>query len=287
MKLIKKIIILNIIPFSIFAQQDYTFNKSIINPAYIAIDDYKTVNISYESRYIDLINSPKTKTLHYKSPFRRNTYIGLSVVNNVIHVLKETGLAFDFTYKLKLSNYTNLYLGLKTGVDFYVIDLINLGAPKYDPLFTENESYSDLRFGLGAYLHNDRYYISISMPNILKNNKYKVNTNSLNSFIDNLYYYIGGGYISKLNNNLDITTSFMMKNVEGIDPFYNISVVGSFKNQIKLGTNYVLENYSSYYFSYYIMPNLELSFAYKTEVSSVKVKGFNNSISFNLKYLWK
>ena len=176
---------------SILAQQDYTLIQSTINPAYIGIDDYKVVNATYESKYIEVINPPHTKILHYKSPFKKNLYIGLSVVNNSISILKETDLALDFTYKVKLSRSHNLYLGLKTGIDFYVVDLINAGAPYNDPLFTKNESYSDFRFGLGTYLKHDKYYISISIPNILKNDKYKVNTNVLYNFIDDLYYYIG------------------------------------------------------------------------------------------------
>ena len=221
------------------AQQDpnftlYNFNMNIINPAYAGADDTSVINLSHRSQWISIDNAPNTQTLSYSTPLKNNLGIGVSIVNDKVFVLRETDVAIDVSYKLKLSETHNLFFGAKFGAGFVNIDLNNTGAPENDPLFASNQSFSNAHIGAGLYLKHKNYYVTISTPNFLKGKRYEKQGNTPIAAIDDLYMYYGAGYHFKVSETVKITPGFMYRNTKGGPSSTDINATVDYNN-IKAG----------------------------------------------------
>ena len=84
----------------------------------------------------------------------------------ITYVLKQTDVYIDYSYRLQISDSTNLYFGLKAGGTFIDIDLNSLGIMN-DPVFSENVNRFNPNVGLGFYLKGEKYYfISQLLPEL-------------------------------------------------------------------------------------------------------------------------
>jgi len=270
------------------AQQDpnftlYNFNMNIINPAYAGSDDTGVINLSHRSQWISVDNAPSTQSLTYSAPLRKNLGIGVSVVNDKVFVLRETDIAIDLSYKLKISETHNLFFGAKFGGGFVNIDLNNAGAPDGDPLFARNQSFSNAHIGAGLYLKHKDYYVTISTPNFLKGKRYEKQGTTPIAAIDNLHMYYGAGYHFKVSETVKITPGFMYRSTDGESSSTDINATVDYNN-IKAGVNYRLDEAYSIYTLFDLTKNLSFGAAYDFTTSDVNEINNNGSIEMLIKY---
>ena len=96
----------------------YNLNMNIINPAYAGANDGLELTTLIRGQWVGIKDAPTTQTLSIASPVGKNVGLGLSIVNDQVFVANETDVYVDFSYKLKLSENNNLFLGLKAGASF-------------------------------------------------------------------------------------------------------------------------------------------------------------------------
>ena len=160
------------------AQQDpnftlYNFNMNIINPAFAGIKDSPELNLVYRSQFLGIDDAPRTISMAYSKNVGKNLGIGISLINDKVFILKQTDVAVDISYKIQMSEKTKLYFGLKAGGGFTNIDLSRANNQGIDPLFSENQDFFNPHIGAGINIQNEKYYISISTPNLLKGERYE------------------------------------------------------------------------------------------------------------------
>ena len=176
MKKIYIILIVCLFAFKVNAQQDpqytqYMYNMNVINPAYAGTTEGLAVGVLYRSQWAGLDGGPTTFTFTTHAPIGERVGLGLSLIADEIGPVKETNAYVDFSYTVPVSTTTKLAFGLKAGFTFHdigiqegQIDLIDQG----DPFFAQNINETTPNIGAGVYLYQpNRYYISVSMPNIL------------------------------------------------------------------------------------------------------------------------
>jgi type IX secretion system PorP/SprF family membrane protein len=271
------------------AQQDpnftlYNFNMNIINPAFAGIKESPELNLVYRSQYLGIDDSPRTISMAYSKAIGNNLGIGISVINDRVFILDQTDIALDISYKLKVSEGTNVYFGIKVGVGFTNIDLTRSNAPGNDLLFSQNQSFFNPHVGAGLNIQNEKFYISISSPNFLKGERYEKQGNTPVAAINNSHFYLGGGYHIRLNDNLTITPRVMMRTVEGAPTSYDAGASLDISDKFTVGSNARIEETTSIYGLIRVIKKLKLGFAYDISNADINAVNDHGSLEFILKY---
>ena len=271
------------------AQQDpnftlYNFNMNIINPAFAGIKDNPELNMIYRSQYLGIEDSPRTISLAYSKAIGNNIGIGISAINDRVFVLDQTDIALDISYKLKVSEGTNIYFGIKAGGGFTNIDLTRANNSGTDLLFSQNQSFFNPHVGAGLNIQNDNFYISISTPNFLKGERYEKEGNTPVAAINNSHFYIGAGYHIGINENLTLTPRFMMRTVEGAPTSYDAGASLDIGDKFTVGANARIEETASIYGLIRVIKKLRLGFAYDISTTDINEVNDNGSLEFILKY---
>ena len=271
------------------AQQDpnftlYNFNMNIINPAFAGIKDSPELNLVYRNQFLGIDDSPRTISLAYSKPLGSNLGIGISIINDQVFVLTQTDVAFDISYKLQLSEKTNLYFGIKAGGGFTNIDLTKVSVPVTDALFSQNQSFFNPHVGAGLNIQNEKFYISMSTPNFLKGERYEKQGNTPAAAVNNAHFYLGGGYHISLNDNLILTPRFMMRTVEGAPTSYDMGASMEINKKFTAGANMRIDETASIYGLVQLIDKLKLGFAYDITTTDITNVNDNGSLEFILKY---
>ena len=271
------------------AQQDpnftlYNFNMNIINPAYAGTKDSPELNLVYRSQFLGIDDAPRTVSMAYSKNVGRNLGIGISLINDKVFILKQTDVAVDISYKIKLSEQTKLYFGLKAGGGFTNIDLTRAYDGGDDPLFLENQDFFNPHVGAGIHVQNENFYITVSTPNFLKGKRYEKQGNAPTVAIDNSHLYIGTGVNLSLSENLMVTPMFMMRNVEGVPNSYDMGAAFDIHKKVIIGMNYRVKEMISSYTLLDVSDKLKFGVAYDVTMSDLYLVDQRGSIEFIFKY---
>ena len=271
------------------AQQDpnftlYNFNMNIINPAYAGTKDSPELNLVYRSQFLGIDDAPRTVSMAYSKNVGRNLGIGISLINDKVFILKQTDVAVDISYKIKLSEQTKLYFGLKAGGGFTNIDLTRAYDGGDDPLFLENQDFFNPHVGAGIHVQNKNFYITVSTPNYLKGKRYEKKGNAPTVAIDNSHFYIGTGVNLSISKNLMVTPMFMMRNVEGVPNSYDMGAAFDIHKKVIIGMNYRVKEMISSYTLLDVSDKLKFGVAYDVTMSDLYLVDQRGSIEFIFKY---
>ena len=271
------------------AQQDpnftlYNFNMNIINPAYAGTKDSPELNLVYRSQFLGIDDAPRTVSMAYSKNVGRNLGIGISLINDKVFILKQTDVAVDISYKIKLSEQTKLYFGLKAGGGFTNIDLTRAYDGGDDPLFLENQDFFNPHVGAGIHVQNKNFYITVSTPNFLKGKRYEKQGNAPTVAIDNSHFYLGTGVNLSLSENLMVTPMFMMRNVEGVPNSYDMGAAFDIHKKVIIGMNYRVKEMISSYTLLNVSDKLKFGVAYDVTMSDLYLVDQRGSIEFIFKY---
>ena len=262
----------------------YNFNMNIINPAYAGTKDSPELNLVYRSQFLGIDDAPRTVSMAYSKNVGRNLGIGISLINDKVFILKQTDVAVDISYKIKLSEQTKLYFGLKAGGGFTNIDLTRAYDGGDDPLFLENQDFFNPHVGAGIHVQNENFYITVSTPNFLKGKRYEKQGNAPTVAIDNSHFYLGTGVNLSLSENLMVTPMFMMRNVEGVPNSYDMGAAFDIHKKVIIGMNYRVKEMISSYTLLDVSDKLKFGVAYDVTMSDLYLVDQRGSIEFIFKY---
>ena len=265
------------------AQQDphytqYMYNMNVINPAYAGSKENLSFGLLYRKQWVDIEDSPTTMTFSGSSPVGKNVGLGLSVINDKIGPVEETNAYADFSYTLNLGGEHRLALGLKAGATFHKVGLFtDIGESNVpdagDPAFSENINNTFFNIGAGFFYYTQKYYLAFSVPNMLKSKHldYKAAGADSKFGSEESHYFLTGGYVFQLNDNLKMKPSFMLKSSFNVSPSIDGSLNFLFFERFEIGATYRLDDSFGAMVNYAITPNLRLGYAYDHIVSDLNV----------------
>lgn len=259
------------------AQQDpqytqYMYNMSVINPAYATEGNDINIGALYRTQWVGSVGAPNTGTLFVHLPLQEKIQVGLSIINDQIgDVVNETNVYADFAYILKLGNSTKLSLGVKAGASFFNTnfnDFIYSDALP-DPAFANNLSKTFPNVGAGAYLFGDNYYVGFSAPNLLSSKHLERNSGIVATGAEEIHFFLTGGYVFDLNENLKLKPAFMTKAVSGAPLAVDITANVLFNNVFEVGAGYRLDDAVMGLANFKISPTLRIGYAYDYTLSNL------------------
>ena len=89
-----------------------------------------------------------------------------------------------------------------------------------------------LNIGTGVFYYTDKYYVSLSVPNMLKSAHLDYNGREYGSDVS--HYFLTAGYVFDLNYELKFKPSFMLKSAFNVNPSLDLSANFLFKKNLKL-----------------------------------------------------
>lgn len=265
------------------AQQDphytqYMYNMSVMNPAYAGSKESLSGGLLYRKQWVDIEDSPSTGTLFLHSPVGKNVGLGLSVISDKIGPVEENNVYADFSYTLNLGGEHKLAFGMKGGATFHNVglysDIGNGRVPDADdPAFSEDISRTYLNIGAGLFYYTNKYYIALSVPNMLKSKHLDINRSGeeLKFGTESLHYFLTGGYVFDLSPNTKLKPSAMLKSAFNAPLSVDGSLNVMFFDKFELGATYRLDDSFGGMVNYAITPNLRIGYAYDHIVSDLKV----------------
>ena len=278
----KKLYLVALVVFSITmdlqAQQDphytqYMYNMNVINPAYAGSKENLSIGMLYRKQWVEIEDAPTTATFSGHAPVGKNVGLGLSVISDKIGPVEENNIYGDFSYTLQLGGEHKLAFGLKAGLTLHQVGLysdINHTLPdQNDPAFAQNTSNSYFNLGSGLFYYTNKYYLALSVPNMMKSKHLDYNGRKFGSEVS--HYFLTGGYVFDVSENIKFKPFFMMKSAFNAPTSLDLSTNFLFNEKFEAGITYRLEDSFGAMINYAISPNVKLGYAYDHIVSDLNV----------------
>lgn len=263
---------------SSYGQQDpqytqYMYNMNVINPAYAGTSEGLALGVLYRSQWAGLDGGPTTFTFNGHAPVNDKIGLGLSLIADEIGPVKETNAYVDFSYTIPVTAETKLAFGLKAGLTFHDIgiqegniDLIDLG----DPFFAQNINETTPNIGAGLYYFKpNRYYVSVSVPNILDAVHLDSNGNKLGSETQHLF--AAAGYVFDLSENFKLKPHAFLKYASEAPVSFDLNANLFMYDVVELGLGYRLDDSFSAMVNFLVTPGLRIGYAYDSIQSELDI----------------
>lgn len=258
-----------------FSQQlpqftQYMYNTISINPAYAGSrDGFSAVGL-HRSQWADFEGAPTTQTLSIHSPLSNDKVgLGLSIINDNAGYENYTYAYGDFSYRLDLSADVTLRLGLKAGMSYYNLEDELFTEPDVlsDPYFQDQLNRWTPNFGLGFYLSSQNWYIGGSAPKLINNDN---NEFSEYLALEQVHYYLTGGYVFDLTDNVKLRPTTILKATNGAPLSVDFTAAAIFNEKFYLGATYRLDDAVGGFLDVELFDGFRAGYAYEYPISDIR-----------------
>lgn len=261
-----------------FGQQDsqytqYMYNTQTVNPGYVGSRGVFSLSGLYRTQWVGVEGAPRTLNFSFNTPINERLGTGLTFYRDEIGISIENYIAADFSYTLPLNNFgTYLSFGLKGGINILDVDFSKLSPnnpddPAFDSSNNINGQVSPV-IGAGLYLrHEDKWYIGLSAPNMLKTMHYDDTTVSTAN--ERIHFYLIGGYVFDLSSMWKFKPAFLLKEVEGAPLAADLSANFLFNEKLTLGAAYRWDSAVSGLIGFQVTKGMMLGYAYDYDLTDI------------------
>ena len=264
------------------AQQDpnytmYIYNMNLINPAYAGANNTTDLGVNVRSQWAGVKGAPETQSFIFGTTVGKNMGLGLSVISDRTFIEKQTSVAADFSYHIQLSDNHDLYFGVKAGFNSYNANtdgLVTYGVQADPNLMNLNGRFNP-NFGTGAYLKHEDYFLSLSVPKILSNDRLEQAEGIARTGADRQHFYLAGGYNFALRNNIVFKPSVLLRYVDAAPLSVDLTGRLAFNENFELGAAYRINESIGGLFIFNVSEGLQIGYAYEFANSSA-VRNIDN-----------
>jgi type IX secretion system PorP/SprF family membrane protein len=258
-----------------FAQQDaqytqYMFNTINVNPAYAGSRGVMSFFLLHRTQWVGLDGAPVTNTFSLNTPINNsNIGLGLSFVNDKIGPTNDNTISVDVSYSLKASEDYKVSFGIKASGNIFNLDVNRLNpTDANDPNLQNYNSKFSPNFGAGVYLHSNKLYLGLSVPNFLQASKY--NDNDVAVFQERMNLYVIGGYVFDLSPDIKFKPAFLTKMVTGSPLQVDASANFLFFDKLMLGGAYRWDAALSALAGFQVTDGLFIGYSYDMETTRLR-----------------
>lgn len=254
-----------------YAQQDaqftqYMYNTTIINPAYAGSRGALSIFALHRTQWVGLDGAPVTNTVSMNTPFNEsNLGLGISIVNEKIGPTQENTISADISYSIHTSETFKLSFGMKATANLFSLDVNKLNPVDNDPSLHDFNNKFTPNIGAGIYLHSDKAYVGFSVPNFIETNRY--NDNEVAIFKEKINYYLMGGYVFTISNDIQFKPAGLLKIAQGAPLQADISGNFMFMEKLTVGIAYRWSAAMSGMVGFQISEGLHIGYGYDLETT--------------------
>ena len=265
-----------------FGQQDpmytqYFFSTQTINPAYVGTWDALGFMALTRQQWVGWDGAPRTHTFMMQAPMRNDKVaLGLSVISDKIFKTNQFGIWGDYSYKVKMTDVTNLRMGLKGGFTNYSNNLTQYGIiDPNDQLFQGDLVNKFIpNFGVGLFLFNPMYYVGLSVPKMLNNDITEDNPNNFVVQAERRHYYLEGGMVFNVNEYLKFKPTFITKVTQGAPAQLDLSANVLFLEKFWIGAMFRTKDAVGIIAQFIYRNSLRVGYSF--DYSSTRLHNYNS-----------
>lgn len=274
---------------TLLAQQEpqytqYMYNTLTVNPGYTGSKESLEAVLLHRSQWVGIDGAPTTQALTVHAPLANEKLgLGLSVVNDRIGPSDEVYADVNFSYTLYIGYKGRLAFGMRVGARMLSLDW---SRGKYyqdgDPLLTTNiNNRINPTVGAGMYYYTDKWYAGVSVPNFIRHDYY--DDIQEDAIAARLHYYIIGGYVFDLADNLKFKPAVLGKIVSGAPVTVDVSANFLLQETVTLGVGYRWDDSVSALAGLQVTKNIFAGYSYDYSVTNLN-KYNNGSHEFILRF---
>ncbi|NQV54079.1 MAG: type IX secretion system membrane protein PorP/SprF [Flavobacteriales bacterium] len=300
-KLLRKwvaICIVVLAPISIFAQQKpqfthYMYNTLSVNPAYAGSSEALTITGITRHQWVGLEGAPTTQTITMHTPIlSQHIGLGMTLLNDRIGPNSDLQFSGDFAYRMPLGEDGTLSLGLKAGAYYRSTRLSELATVDEDASFSNNARTKMIpNVGFGAYYVQSRYYVGVSIPNLLESDFYQDQVQITQAqATERRHYYLIAGAFFDLGPDLQFKPSTMIKAVP--DAPIEVDVTANFliREKLWLGAMYRMRDAVGILAAFSFTEQLKVGYSFDLPTSALLTKSIGTHevmLTYDFKYAKK
>ena len=258
-----------------FAQQDaqftqYMYNTININPAYAGSRGVMSIFGLHRTQWVGLDGAPTTNTFSLNTPISNsNLGVGLSLVNDRIGPTTDNTVSADISYTIPINENYKLSFGVKASGNIFNLDTDKLTpAQANDPNLQNFNNKFKPNIGAGVYLHSDKLYLGLSVPNFLEDSKY--NDNDVAVFQERMNFYFIGGYVFDVSPSIKFKPAVLTKMVTGSPLQVDASANFLFFDKLMLGGAYRWDAAVSVLAGFQVTDGLFIGYSYDMETTQLR-----------------
>ncbi len=290
-KIIVSIVVLFSTCINVQAQQQvepnytqYMFNTMTINPAYVGSKGHIVINALARMDWFGVEGTSNIQTLSVDVPLGYSDLgVGLGVINHKRGPVNKTSIDANGSYTIAVAEKQHLAFGIKAGVTFVRSDA-SKGKVKDldDEVYAKDDNFTRPLLGAGLYYYGNDFYVGLSVPNFLKGSRSNLKNYALESPTI-MHFYLMGGYVFKLSDNLSLKPAFLSTIINGSPFSMDISANCLFYQKYRAGIAYRIKDSIAILLGMQVMPSLHVGLAY--DLTTTESSDMNNgSYELMLRY---
>ena len=249
----------------------YMMNNYLLNPAITGIEDYTDVKIGTRQQWVGLEDAPVTYYITAHMPINkearqvrsvgpnkglRSTHtvnqnrfvrayphhgVGVTALTDKAGLLRRNHLNLTYAYHLPVSRTVTVSLGALGGI---VKNGFNFAGATYgnpaDPAYTKdyiNRTYIDL--GMGTWVYGQNFFVGLSGAQLLRANRdLNLSEEEDTEGVLQKHFFATGGYKIRLNQDVTLIPSVMVKFANPSPASIDVSLRGVFADRVWVGATY-------------------------------------------------
>lgn len=263
------------------------YNTINVNPAYAGSRGVLSLFGMHRTQWVGLDGAPVTNVASINTPINNSKFgMGISFVNDRIGPSDENAISADISYTIQTSETYKLSFGVKGTANLLNVDYTKLNRYDLtDPQFQNNiDNKFSPNIGAGIYFHSDKLYAGLSVPNFLETEHFDDNLSATAK--EKMHYYLIGGYVFDLSDNIKFKPAFLSKVVTGAPLQLDLTANFMFNEKFILGAAWRWDAALSGLAGFQVNENWMIGYAYDAETT--KLANYNSgSHEIFLRYEFK
>jgi type IX secretion system PorP/SprF family membrane protein len=250
----------------------YILNPLTINPACAGSSGALNIAAFYRRQWVGVPGAPETMTFAADALlWNSKVGLGIVIVNDKIGVTKETSFKTDYSYKVSFGKggiSFGLGAGLKlTNTDWSKLVVLDPGDEYY---LLASRVFLVPDFSFGLYYTNLKYYLGISIPNLIS---YKYNFEkegySLKMNPHKYLYLLNSGYVIDLGAKTKFLPSVLIYYLQGEKMQIDMNVHFSFLDRLWIGGSYRSARSVAGLFQFAVNNQFKVAYSYDFDFSKL------------------
>jgi type IX secretion system PorP/SprF family membrane protein len=224
----------------------------------------------HRTQWVGLDGAPTTNTFSFNTPINNsNLGVGFSLVNDRIGPTSDNTISADISYTIPMNEVYKLSFGIKASGNIFNLDTDKLDPSNpIDPNIQNFNNEFSPNFGAGVYLHSDKLYLGLSVPNFLQDSKY--NDNEVAVFQERMNFYFIGGYVFDVSQSIKFKPAVLTKMVAGSPLQVDASANFLFFDKFMLGGAYRWDAAVSALAGFQVTDGLFIGYSYDMETTQLR-----------------